>query len=464
MKTFMGKNFLLDTETAKTLYHDHAAHMPIIDYHNHLSAKEIYEDIQYSDLSQVWLGGDHYKWRALRANGVPEEGITGAASPYEKFENWAKTVPALFGNPLYHWTHLELQRYFDICEPLSPATMDDIWNQCNAKLAEKEYSTRSLLKKMNVEALCTTDDPKDDLYYHKALKHSFPIKVLPTFRPEQAMSIEKPGFPAYIRSLGESAGYEITSIEELMDALLARMDYFAEAGCRISDHSLDSHLYAPASKKEADAILKKGLAGQAVSSRELSQYKGYLLTRLGREYHRKNWVMQLHVGALRNNASRLYEQLGPDTGFDSMDDFSFAPQLSALLNEMDRTGQLPKTILYCLNPKDNDMLASMAGNFQGPEAKSKVQFGAAWWFCDHLTGMEQQLESLSHTGVLANFVGMLTDSRSFLSFPRHEYFRRILCRFIGQRVENGEYPPDMDYLGQMVERICYYNAKDYFSL
>ena len=464
MKTFMGKNFLLDTETAKTLYHEHAARMPIIDYHNHLSPREIYEDLQYANLSQVWLGGDHYKWRALRANGVPEEGITGDAPAREKFENWAKTVPALFHNPLYHWTHLELQRYFDIEEPLSPKTMDHVWEVCNAKLNTKDFSTRSLLRKMNVEALCTTDDPKDDLFYHKALKNEFEIKVLPTFRPENAMGVEKPGFASYLKELGETVGYEIQNIQDLTAALGARIDYFDQIGCRISDHSLGGELYAPASEEEADAILKMGLAGQPLSQEELRQYKGFLLLFLGREYHKKGWAMQLHIGALRNNSSRRFEKLGADTGFDSMDDFSYAPQLSALLNALDREEQLPKTVLYCLNPKDYDMLASMAGNFQGPEARGKVQFGAAWWFCDHKAGMEQQLESLSHTGVLANFIGMLTDSRSFLSFPRHEYFRRILCAFIGSRVENGEYPPDMEYLGHMVENICYYNAKEYFGL
>lgn len=465
MKKFMDKDFLLETETAKTLYHEYAAQMPIYDFHNHLSAKEIYEDHQYDNIAQVWLGGDHYKWRALRANGISESLITGNDSrDYEKFIAWAKTVPNTFGNPLYHWTHLELQRYFDVQEPLSEKTAEDIWNTCNAKLHTKEYSVRNLLKKMNVKVLCTTDDPTDDLHYHNAIKEeNCGIEVRPTFRPENAMGIDKSTFHDYVKKLDKAAGITIKSYVDLKQALSKRIEYFDICGCCISDHSLDANLYANSNEEELNLIFLKGMNNEPLLAEEIAKFKGNLLVFLGTQYEKHNWAMQLHVGAIRNNSSRMFEKLGPDTGFDSMDDFNYAGQLSALLDAMDSIGQLPKTILYCLNPKDNEMLASMTGNFQDGKTPGKIQLGSAWWFCDHKKGMEKQMQSLSEAGLLSRFVGMVTDSRSFLSFPRHEYFRRILCNYVGTIVENGEYPCDMSFLGNMIENICYNNIVNYLK-
>ena len=464
MKKFMDKDFLLETETAKVLYHDHAAKMPICDFHNHLNVQEIYEDKVFNDIGEIWLGGDHYKWRALRTNGIKEEYVTGKEVSFqEKFSKWAETIPYTFGNPLYHWTHLELQRYFGIEEPLSPKTEKEIYEKCNQMLNTKEFSVRNLLRMMNITVLCSTDDPADDLRYHKALKEDgFEIQVLPTFRPDKALGIDKADFAEYIAKLSEVVGYEIDSIETLKKALEERINYFAEVGCRVSDHGLDENLYIKASE-EVDAIFKKALAGEKLTAEEIKKFKGNVLVFLGSHYHKRNWTMQLHIGAVRNNSTRMFEKLGPDAGFDSIDDICYAKELSALLNAMDYNAELPKTILYCLNAKDNEMLASMAGNFQDGSCKGKVQFGAAWWFLDQKRGMEAQLDVLSQIGLLSAFVGMLTDSRSFLSFPRHEYFRRILCNYIGNLVENGEYPADMEFLGQMVENICYNNAMEYFG-
>lgn len=462
MYKFMNEDFLLKTETARTLFHQYGEKQPIVDFHNHLIPREIYEDKTYGNLTEVWLGGDHYKWRAMRANGVPERLITGDGAPYEKFLAWADTVQNCIGNPLYHWTHLELQRYFGITEPLSPKTAKTIWDICNEKLRTPAYSARNLLKMQGVEVLCTTDDPADDLQWHKKLaEEGFDIRVLPTFRPGSALDIEKESFSAYLERLGSPK-----SLEELLSALEARLDYFVEAGCRVTDHSLEGDFYLHADEKTADGIFQKRLAGETLTDAELAQYKGYVLTTLGRAYARRGLVMQLHIGALRNNSTRMFRKLGADTGLDSLHDFDYAPQLSALLDAMDQSDELPKTILYCLNPKDLPMLAAMAGNYQGNEMgiKGKVQLGSAWWFCDHKNGMELQLRSLADVGVLPTFVGMLTDSRSFLSFPRHEYFRRILCNLIGEWVENGEYPADLTFLDQVVENICCQNAKTYFCL
>lgn len=465
MKPFMDEDFLLSNDTAKELFHQHAENMPIFDFHNHLNVKEIYEDRQFDNIGQVWLEGDHYKWRALRANAVEERLVTGDASWKEKFDCWAKTIPETFGNPLYHWTHLELKRYFGIDELLSPKTGDGIYQAANGYLIQKEYSVRNLLRKMKVTALCTTDDPADDLKYHRLLKEEgFEIKVLPTFRPDRAFQTDKPDFADYIKILGESAGIEIYGIEDLMEALLKRAAYFNDAGCRVSDHGLDGHIYELCSREEAGAIFKKALENTPLSSGEKRQYKGYLLSALGRIYSGFGWVMQLHIGAIRNNSQRMFEQLGPDTGFDSIDDPVYAGQLKGLLSGMDYTKELPKTILYCLSSKDFEMLAGMAGNFQDGSCKGKVQLGAAWWFLDQKRGMEAQLDVLAQIGMLSGFVGMLTDSRSFLSFPRHEYFRRILCNYIGGVVENGEYPADLEFLGTMIENICYHNAVSYFGL
>lgn len=467
MKQFMDENFLLNTKTAQILYHEHAANMPIIDFHNHLNPQEIYEDVQYQDITEVWLNGDHYKWRLLRANGIPEELVTNKeADPYERFCAWAKTVQDSFGNPLYHWTHMELQRYFHIFENLSPKTQDKIWKSCNEQLKTKDFTTRNLLRRMDVEVLCTTDDPADDLKYHKALREEgFDIQVLPTFRPEKAMAIDKEGFVDYLSHLSEVSGIIITDIEQLMNALEMRVNYFVkEAGCRVSDHSLEGRLYVPAAKEEANQILQARLRGEVLTQEQVAMYKGYIFTNLGRIYHKHDMVMQLHIGAVRNNSSRLFHKLGVDVGLDSLDDINYAVELSQLLDSMDKIGELPKTILYCMNPKDNLMLSAMAGNFQDGTTQGKIQGGAAWWMCDNKVGMEAQLDALSQVGLISRFVGMVTDSRSFLSFSRHEYFRRILCNYIGEQVENGEYPCDMEYLGQMVENICYYNAKEYFGL
>ena len=468
MASFINEDFMLYNGTGKELYHNAAEELPIIDFHNHLSAQEIYEDKSYNNLSEVWLGGDHYKWRAMRAAGIREEYITGQADPYDKFLAWAGTVQECFGNPLYHWTHLELARYFGIYENLNRETAPAIWEKANARL-QGGLSARALLKMQKAEVLCTTDDPADSLIWHKKLKEDASLsglRVLPTFRPDRAVHLERQDFPEYLGQLGEAAQIKIDSAASLLEALTRRLEYFVEMGCPVADHSLEGPFFAEADEGEAERIFRKRLAGQSLLPEELAAYKGYILSRLGRLYAGRNLVMQLHIGALRNNSARNFRQLGADTGFDSLNDFSFAPQLGRLLDAMDRTDELPKTILYCLNPKDTPMLAAMAGNFQGNSRgiRGKVQLGAAWWFCDHAHGMEEQMQALMDVGLLPAFVGMLTDSRSFLSFPRHEYFRRILCNKVGEIVEKGQYPRDMEYLSRMVRDICYENARQYFSL
>jgi glucuronate isomerase len=467
MNTFIHDDFLLHTQTAKTLFHEHAEKMPIIDFHNHLNPQEIYEDRCYDNLTQVWLLGDHYKWRAMRADGVPERLITGDADPRDRFHAWASTVQHAFGNPLYHWTHLELARYFGVTQTLSPATADEIYDTCSSLLQTKDYSVRNLLRMQHVETLCTTDDPADDLKWHRLLKQDgFEIQVLPTFRPERALGIEKNDFPGYIRLLESVVGNELTGITALLQALYTRLDYFVENGCRITDHSLECAFYVPATQEQADLVYRKRLSGHTLSEEECAMYRGFLLTALGRAYAKRHLVMQLHIGALRDNASRMFRMLGANTGFDSLQDFNYAPQLSSLLDSMDASDELPRTILYYLNPKDADMLAAMAGNFQSNDEgiRGKVQLGAAWWFCDHKDGMMRQMDALSDAGMFSTFIGMLTDSRSFLSYPRHEYFRRILCDRIGSIVECGEYPKSDTYLGQMTEDICYRNAHTFLNL
>lgn len=467
MNTIIHDDFLLKTETAKELFHQSAKTAPIIDFHNHLNPQDIYEDRCYDNLSEVWLGGDHYKWRAMRANGVPEELITGDGDPYKKFLAWADTIQNCIGNPLYHWTHLELKRYFGIDDVLTPETAPAIWEKCIALLKTPEYSIRNLLKMQNVEVLCTTDDPIDDLKWHKKLaEEGFEIQVLPTFRPGRALDIEKNDFANYIALLGERTDLEMHSLNDVLQALKKCLTYFIEAGCRVTDHSLESDFFLPASYEEADHIYQKRMRGETLSLEETAKYRGFILTELGREYSRNNLVMQFHIGAIRNNSLRMFQHLGADTGFDSLNDFNYAPQLSALLNAMDLTEELPKTVLYYLNPKDADMLAAMAGNYQSntQNIRGKVQLGSAWWFCDHKRGMERQMNALADTGLISTFIGMLTDSRSFLSFPRHEYFRRILCNLIGSWVEDGEYPADMPYLNTLIRNICYTNAKQYFQL
>lgn len=462
MKPFMNEDFLLENETAKHLYHTYAKQAPIFDFHNHLSVKEIYENAKLGGITYAWLGFDHYKWRAERSYGIEEHYITGTANDFEKFEKWAQTVPALFGNPLYHWTHLELQRFFDIKEPLTPSTSKQIYEVCNEMLNHDNFRVRELIKRSNVVALCTTDDPCDDLQYHKALKaEGFEVKVLPAYRPDQAIHIEKPAFLPYMKRLSETLGYPMNSYESLVKALITRIDYFHEVGARFADHGLDEILYLPADAKELEAIFQKALLEEPLTRDEIRKFQGNLQVRLGHEYHKRNWVMQLHIGPMRNNSTRRFQQLGADAGFDSMNDGLVAQDLSRLLDALDIDDALPRTILYCLNPKDNGVLASMLGNFQGGGIAGKLQFGPGWWFNDTKDGMIEQMKVLSSMGLLSQFVGMLTDSRSFLSFPRHEYFRRILCNEVGKLVENGEYPMDETFLGNMIENICFHNIVKY---
>lgn len=466
MKAFMDENFLLSNETAVKLYHDYAKDMPIFDYHCHLNTKEIAENKKYGNLTEIWLGGDHYKWRGMRSNGVEEKYVTGDGSDKEKFLKYAATIPQCLGNPLYHWTHLELKRYFGIEELLSPETAEMIWEKCNAKLQGDDFSARELIKRSNVKALCTTDDPVDTLEYHIALANdkSFGVTVLPTFRPDKSFNIEKPGYVEWISKLEAVVGRKITTVPELKKALLERIDFFHSVGCRLSDHSLEPVVYAEGTEEEATATMQKGLKGEPLTEREINVYKTQILVFIGQEYAKHGWVMQLHLGTIRNNSSRMFAKIGPDTGFDAIHDATFAEALSKYLNRLDTTDQLPKTILYCLNPRDNEVLGTMIGCFQGGGIPGKIQFGSGWWFNDQKDGMIRQMVALSSLGLISRFVGMLTDSRSFLSYTRHEYFRRILCNLIGEWVENGEYPNDMKLLGPIVQNISFNNAKNYFGI
>ncbi|MBE5890754.1 MAG: glucuronate isomerase [Lachnospiraceae bacterium] len=464
MMKFMDDDFLLTNEVAKALF-SVAKEVPIYDFHNHLNPKEIYEDRCFENLAQVWLKGDHYKWRAMRANGIPEKVITGKAD-FEQFLAWADTVQNLIGNPLYHWTHLELQRYFGIHQPLSKDSAKEIWNACNEKLRSREFSVRNLLRMQNVSVLCTTDDPIDSLEWHQKIREDgFEIQVLPSFRPEKALGIEKEDFVDYVEQLGQVAGIEIDGIEALLQALSQRLEYFVANGCKVTDHSLEVNFYAPATEAEVDEIFQSRKSGATLNELQVAKFKGYLLVELGKLYAKYGLVMQLHIGALRNCSKRFFDRLGPDTGFDAINDFAYAPQLAGLLSEMDLKDQLPKTILYCLHPKDTEMLSVMASTFCSNEAgiRGKVQLGAAWWFCDHKNGMERQMEAMSDNGLISTSVGMLTDSRSFLSFPRHELYRRILCNKIGSWVTEGEYPNDGAYLEELVKNICGNNAVTYFG-
>ena len=459
MKAFLDKDFLLSTETARHLYHDFAAHMPIIDYHCHLDPKEIYEDRRFENITQVWLGGDHYKWRLMRSAGVEEKYITGDASDREKFQKWAETIGLAIGNPLHHWSHLELKNYFGYEGALNGDTAEEVWQLCNEKL--KTMSARSLIVDSNVKALCTTDDPADSLEWHQkiAADASFDVKVLPSFRPDKALGIEKAEYLDYLKRLGE-----IESFAQLCDALLARLDFFCSLGCRVSDHGVDAVPFAPASEEEVAAIFQRRLAGQMPSALEEKQFKTALLLVLGRAYARKGLVMQIHFGVIRDNAKRVFRALGPDAGIDSIGDQASIRSLAAFLNALDETDELPKTILYSLNPNDNAAIETVMGAFQNGSAVGKVQHGSAWWFNDHRQGMTEQMTSLANEGFLAGFVGMLTDSRSFLSYARHEYFRRILCELLGSWVENGEYPNDDKALKTIVQGICVKNAERYFDL
>ncbi len=449
------ENFMLYNKTGLRLYQEYAEKKPIIDYHCHLPVKDIADDHTFSDAYELFLGGDHYKWRQMRSNGIAEEYITGNADPYEKWCAFASTLPLLIGNPIYHWTSLELKRYFDIDEPLCASSAKEIWDTCNKKLATPEFSAKNLILSSNVETLCTTDDPADDLKWHKAIRDTgFATGVLPTFRPDKAIGIDKDGFLEYISGCG------ITTYSEMCTFLKARIAYFHENGCRLADHSLE---YVPYAVGNAEAVFEKAVNGGKPTAEECEVYKTALLTLCTEEYTARGWAMQIHIGAMRNNNTRMFEKLGPDTGFDSILDLAIAEKLSRLLDSFERNDSLPKTILYTLNPKDNYVLGTMLGNFQKAPIPGKIQFGSGWWFNDHRDGMEAQMKSLANLGILGNFVGMLTDSRSFVSYPRHEYFRRIFCNLVGTWVENGEYPDDRSALERIITGVCYGNAKRYFA-
>ncbi|WHE06898.1 glucuronate isomerase [Thermoanaerobacterium thermosaccharolyticum] len=466
MKKFMEEDFLLNNEIAVKLFHDYASKMPIFDFHCHLNPKDIYEDRRFKNITEVWLYGDHYKWRLMRSNGVDERYITGDADDYSKFLEFAKTIPMAIGNPVYHWTHLELQRYFGVNELLNEKTAPMIWEKVNSILNSNEFSVRNIIKKSNVKILCTTDDPTDSLEYHKLLKedNSFDVRVLPAFRPDKGINIDKDDFKDWVKKLGEVSGKAIESYDDYLNALNSRLEFFDSYGCRLSDHALDFVAYEESTKEEVDGIFKKALKGEKLSQIEVDKYKTSVLQFLGKRYKELGWAMQLHIAALRNTNTRMLKKLGPDTGYDSINDVNIAYPLSKFLDSLESTGELPKTILYTLNPKDNYVLAALIGSFQGEGIPGKMQFGSAWWFNDNIDGMTEQMKTLANVGLLSKFVGMVTDSRSFLSYPRHEYFRRILCNLIGEWVEKGEVPNDMDLLGKIVQDISFNNAVNYFGV
>jgi glucuronate isomerase len=459
--------FMLENEAARRLYHEYAERMPIVDYHCHLPPAQIANDRRYRSITDVWLGGDHYKWRAMRSNGVAERFCTGDASDWEKFQKWAETMPCLLGNPLYHWTHLELARYFGIADRLlGPDTARSIFDACNAKIAEPGFSARGLMKQSNVRLVCTTDDPTDTLEHHRAIAAdaSFPIRVLPTWRPDKGMAVEDPvAFNAWVDNLAARAGMDVRDYDSFLAALANRHDFFHSVGCRLSDHGIETVYAEEYTAAGVHKIFAKVRSGRRPTPRESLQFKSAMLHEFGIMDHAKGWVQQFHLGALRNNNSRLFAALGPDTGFDSIGDFEVGRPLSRLLDGLDRDGRLAKTILYNLNPRDNELLATMLGNFQDGSAPGKMQFGSGWWFLDQRDGMERQMESLAQLGVLSRFVGMLTDSRSFLSYTRHEYFRRILCNRLGREMEKGWIPGDFALVGNMVKDISYRNAVRYFG-
>lgn len=465
MKAFMDENFLLETGTAQRLYHNYAEKMPILDYHCHIHPREIYENKTFENIAQLWLSGDHYKWRQMRSNGVPERLITGNAKERDKFQAWAETLERAIGNPLYHWSHLELQRYFGYHGVLNARNAQEVWNLCNAKLSSDGMGARDLILKSHVTLLCTTDDPNDSLEWHQKLAEdsSFPVQVLPAWRPDRVIDLEKPDYLDYLQQLRKTSHVPIHDFASLVQALLARMDYFASMGCRISDHGLSYVAYAPASQAEVEAILAKRMEGVLPNEAEQAKYKTACMLALGRAYRARNWVMQLHYGVKRDNRRRLFERLGPDAGIDCIRSDASSAELADFLNALDETGTLPKTIIYSLNPVDNAAIGTVIGCFQEAPAAGKLQQGSAWWFNDHKEGMQDQMISLANLGLLGNFIGMLTDSRSFLSYTRHEYFRRILCNLIGGWVENGEYPNEEEAVGKMVQDICYWNAVRYFG-
>ena len=466
-ETFITDNFLLHNETAVALYHEYARDMPILDYHCHLPPDQIAEDRQFENLTQIWLHGDHYKWRAMRANGVPERFCTGEATDWEKFEQWARTVPRTLRNPLYHWTHLELNRPFGINDRLlCPETARGIWDECNAKLAQPEFSCRGIMRRMNVVLVCTTDDPVDTLEHHAAIRadRSMPVKVLPAFRPDKAMAVESPEqFNAWVDRLAEVSGVDIKDLDSFLDAIRRRHDFFHAAGCRLSDHGLETFYAEEYTESEVQAVFRRIRRGNDLRPEEILKFKSAMLHEFALLDHEKGWTQQFHFGAMRSTNTRMLKMLGPDTGFDSIGDFEVARPLARFLDRLDRDDRLAKTILYNLNPADNDLTATMIGNFQDGSRPGKMQFGSGWWFLDQKDGMEKQLDSLSNQGLLSRFVGMLTDSRSFLSYTRHEYFRRILCNLLGAEIEQGLLPRDIALVGLMVQDICYNNAAEYFG-
>ena len=465
MKKFIGDNFLLHSKTAEKLYHEYAKDLPIIDYHNHLPPEEIASDKNFENLTKIWLDGDHYKWRAMRANGIDEKYITGDTNDFEKFQKWAETVPYTLRNPLYHWTHMELQQPFGIHTLLNKETVTKIYEDCSEKLQTEQYSVRNLLRKANVEILCTTDDPIDSLEHHQKIKDSgFEIKVLPTFRADKAMVIEDvETFNIYVAALSKASDVDIIDYASFCQALEKRHDFFHEMGCRLSDHGLDCVYAEDYNEQEVTAIFLKATLKKSLTEIEVFKFKSAVLVFLATLDQEKNWVQQFHLGALRNNNSSMMQKIGADGGYDSIGDVEQAKPLSKFLNKLEENGKLAKTILYNLNPKDSEVFAAMAGNFNSEAIAGKMQYGAAWWFLDQKDGMEKQMNVLSNFGLLSRFIGMLTDSRSFLSYSRHEYFRRILCNLVGEDVERGELPNDIELLGKMVQNICYYNAKNYFK-
>jgi len=464
-KLFMGEDFLLQTKTAELLYNEYAKQMPIIDYHCHLSPQQIAEDIKFENLTQAWLYGDHYKWRAMRTSGVDESYCTGDKPDYEKFEKWAATVPYTMRNPLYHWTHLELKRYFDIHEILDPSSAKSIYENASAQIQTDDFSIKNLIRKMNVKVICTTDDPIDSLEYHKTLAESgFEVKIKPAFRPDKAMEVSSaPNFVAYVKKLEAVTNLSVSSFEDYLFALQNRHDFFASMGCSVSDHGLEEIYVEDFTGQEIEAIFTKVHAGKELNLLEQRKFKSCMLLHFAEWDWEKGWVQQYHLGALRNNNSRMLSKLGPDTGWDSIGDFSQASALSKFLNKLDSEDKLAKTIIYNLNPADNELMASMIGNFNDGSVAGKIQFGSGWWFLDQKDGIIKQLNALSNMGLVSRFVGMLTDSRSFLSFPRHEYFRRILCNLFGYEIENGELPNDTKWVGQIIQDICYNNANEYFG-
>ncbi len=463
---FINENFLLETESARRLYREHASSLPIIDYHCHLSPKEIADDKQFSSITELWLGGDHYKWRAMRANGTDERYITGDADPWEKFQKWAETLPYTLRNPLYHWTHLELKTAFGIDKVLNPSTAREIYDACNELLKQPDFSARGLMERYNVEAVCTTDDPADSLEYHRRIRESgFKVKVLPAWRPDKAMAVDNPiAYNEYVDRLAEAAGMTIASYPDLLAALRNRHDFFASQGCTVADHGVSSFPWAECTEEEATTLFAKVRGGMALSQEEITKLQTAILLEICRMNHEKGWVQQFHFGPLRNVNSRMFRRLGPDTGFDTIGDYSCAIPIARFLDALDSDNRLAKTILYNLNPADNTWVAAMIANFQDGSVPGKIQMGSGWWFNDQLYGMEAQMNALSMQGLLSRFVGMLTDSRSFLSYPRHEYFRRVLCNLLGNDLEKGLIPEEeYERVGKMVEDICYYNTKNYFK-